>query len=147
MKTNNKGFSLVELIVVIAIMAILAAVAIPTFAGFIKKAQTGADEDFLYQTKYAIELANVETADFELVSISVDTTAQGAFTAVEYIYKINNGNEQTTTVTKGQTGSDASAAIDWNYKFKAYTNTTVTLEKNLVSNNWDGTWKVTIPNQ
>ena len=28
---NNKGFSLVELIVVIAIMAILAAVAIPTF--------------------------------------------------------------------------------------------------------------------
>ena len=60
MKTNNKGFSLVELIVVIAIMAILAAVAIPTFATFIGKAQRSSDESFLNDIEYAIELARAE---------------------------------------------------------------------------------------
>ena len=33
MRTNKKGFTLIELIVVIAILAILAAIAIPTFSG------------------------------------------------------------------------------------------------------------------
>ena len=61
MKTNNKGFSLVELIVVIAIMAILAAVAIPTFASFITKANVASDVDFINNVEYAAELANAGT--------------------------------------------------------------------------------------
>ena len=35
---NNSGFSLVELIVVIAIMAILAGVAVPTYSKYVAKA-------------------------------------------------------------------------------------------------------------
>ena len=57
MKTNNKGFSLVELIVVIAIMAILAAIAIPTFASFITKANEASDKDFAAGIEYAVNLA------------------------------------------------------------------------------------------
>ena len=39
MKRNNKkGFTIVELVIVIAVIAILAGVLIPTFAGIIKKA-------------------------------------------------------------------------------------------------------------
>ena len=37
-KTNRKGFTIVELVIVIAVIAILAAVLIPTFAGVTKKA-------------------------------------------------------------------------------------------------------------
>lgn len=36
--TNKKGFTMVELVIVIAVIAILAAVLIPTFGGIIKKA-------------------------------------------------------------------------------------------------------------
>ncbi len=42
--TNKKGFTIVELVVVVAVIAILAAVLIPTFSGIIAKAQLSADQ-------------------------------------------------------------------------------------------------------
>ena len=42
--TNKKGFTVVELVIVIAVIAILAAVLIPTFAGIIAKANQSADQ-------------------------------------------------------------------------------------------------------
>jgi len=42
-RNNRKGFTIVELVIVIAVIAILAAVLIPTFANIIKKANTAAD--------------------------------------------------------------------------------------------------------
>ena len=41
-KTNKKGFTIVELVIVIAVIAILAAVLIPTFAGVVEKANISA---------------------------------------------------------------------------------------------------------
>ncbi len=41
--TNKKGFTIVELVIVVAVIAILAAVLIPTFAGIIDKANESAD--------------------------------------------------------------------------------------------------------
>ena len=42
-KMNKKGFTIVELVIVIAVIAILAAVLIPTFSGVIEKAQKNAN--------------------------------------------------------------------------------------------------------
>ena len=42
--TNKKGFTIVELVIVVAVIAILAAVLIPTFSGIIKKAQLSSDQ-------------------------------------------------------------------------------------------------------
>lgn len=43
-RSNKKGFTIVELVIVIAVIAILAAVLIPTFANLIKKANLSSDE-------------------------------------------------------------------------------------------------------
>ena len=42
-RNNKKGFTIVELVIVIAVIAILAAVLIPTFAGIIRKANISSD--------------------------------------------------------------------------------------------------------
>ena len=43
MKRNKKGFTIVELVIVIAVIAILAAVLIPTFSSLIEKANESSD--------------------------------------------------------------------------------------------------------
>ena len=41
-KSNKKGFTIVELVIVIAVIAILSAVLIPTFGGITEKAKNSA---------------------------------------------------------------------------------------------------------
>lgn len=52
-KMNNKGFTLVELIVVLVILAILAAILVPTLMGYIDKARSEKD----FGTAQAIRVA------------------------------------------------------------------------------------------
>ena len=86
-KMNKKGFTIVELVIVIAVIAILSAVMIPTFSGMIEKAETSA----AYQ-----EAANIYKAyRFENYS----DVAEGAYVAVntdddadyEYYFQVTNG--------------------------------------------------------
>ena len=76
-KTNKKGFTLVELVIVIAVIAILAAVLIPTFSNIVKAANISADLQKLasdIQSKYVDYVAtNNETPK------GVDTTSGFAF--------------------------------------------------------------------
>ena len=53
-RNNKKGFTIVELVIVIAVIAILAAVLIPTFAGIIKKANLSADQQAVRQMNTAL---------------------------------------------------------------------------------------------
>ena len=60
-KMNKKGFTIVELVIVIAVIAILAAVMIPTFGGIIKKANTSSVQQAaaaLYKQAIALDLAD-----------------------------------------------------------------------------------------
>ena len=76
-KMNNKGFTIVELVIVIAVIAILAAVMIPTFSGVVQKANTSA----AIQKAKAIHAEYVANVNYgagdvaaDVVYIQVDST-------------------------------------------------------------------------
>ena len=127
MKTNNKGFSLVELIVVIAIMAILAAVAIPTFASFINKANVATDVDFVNNAEYAADLAYTadpaKVVDYVTVTLGDDGTVSKV--TVYFVQPSAEGAEEIAAVevVSGDTATEEESliagTIDWTYKFKS----------------------------
>lgn len=56
-KLNNKGFSLVELIIVIAIMAVLIAVLAPQFLRYVERSRIQTDNTALSEIMRAMEIA------------------------------------------------------------------------------------------
>lgn len=83
MKRNNKkGFTIVELVIVIAVIAILAAVLIPTFSSIIKKAQQTSDIQAVQQmnTALAIDGAVTPTSIVDFY----DALEEVGFTAKDY---------------------------------------------------------------
>ena len=59
-KLNNKGFSLVELIIVIAIMAILAAALAPQLIKYIEKSRVSSDQTSCASVKTAFDTASAQ---------------------------------------------------------------------------------------
>ena len=59
-KRKNGGFTLVELVVVIAVLAILAGVGVVAYNGYIEYAQKGVDRNTVGEIIHAIELANYD---------------------------------------------------------------------------------------
>ena len=56
MKMNKKGFTLIELMIVVAIIGILAAIAIPKFADLISKSKEGATKGSLSSIRSALQI-------------------------------------------------------------------------------------------
>ena len=110
--TKKKGFTIVELVIVIAVIGILSAVLIPTFAGLVGKANESARQQNLTNA-YTSYVASVDAASEELYSKeevyfvaagSVTVGGDGAITIKNdaNVYKCVNGTytEATTNTYK-----------------------------------------------
>ena len=76
-KTNNKGFSLVELIIVIAIMAILVGVLAPQYIKYVEKSRKSADLDIADGVYSAVQTALTDSDYTINTSATVVVTSTG----------------------------------------------------------------------
>ena len=86
-RNNKKGFTIVELVIVIAVIAILAAVLIPTFAGIIKKANLSADQ----QAVRNMNVALAASGDLEGIDAAVDALSENGFNAADTLVPVSKG--------------------------------------------------------
>ncbi len=74
-KTNNKGFSLVELIIVIAIMAILIGVLAPQYLKFVERSRKSTDKQNVDEIVRAVEIYAADPeASPQIVTDTAGTT-------------------------------------------------------------------------
>ena len=122
--TNKKGFTLMEMLIVVAIVAVLVAIAIPTFSGALTKA------------KEATDVANVRAAYAEW---------QGAILTDGAAVPANKGEQESTTATdftsKMATLNYFADNFDYTYDTTKKVGTITYTAKKLTAN--DGTNKFT----
>lgn len=93
MKNNKKGFTLVELVIVVAVMAVLVAVAIPTVSSIINSAETSVAQSNAKTIESMIKLAQAEADGKTLSDKEVDAALTAAKLGVDgiFIFDITSG--------------------------------------------------------
>ena len=125
-RNNKKGFTIVELVIVIAVIAILAAVLIPTFSGIIRKANLSADQQALRQMNTLLatytdgSIKNVADAVAALDKENIDLDNYKALTKDHYFYFVVDANGNPKIILADKDGNivapadiDLSADAQW----------------------------------
>ena len=89
MKNNKKGFTLVELVIVVAVMAILVAVAIPTISSISASANKSVQDTNARTIESMIKLAEAEADGATLADTVIDKALTAAKLGIEegtYVY-------------------------------------------------------------
>ena len=138
MKKNNKGFTLVELIVVLVILAILAAILVPALLGWIDKAREKS------VTNNA-EAAYVATQGLVTECYGNYTDPTGfTFADANKLADIkDDGGTPTISYTCEATWSAATKTDKNNYKIKTFTYTSGDGKKKAEWTSASGAWEVT----
>ena len=127
-KNNNKGFTLVELIVVLVILAILAAILVPALLGYIDRAR---EKQYVLNAKSALTAAQTELSSLYGENKSADVIESRQST-------VKNTADVPGTFfgikTKG--GTVASGAVSTNHE--AYTVGTAYYTENGITMYYDG---------
>lgn len=113
-KSNKKGFTLAELLIVVAIIAVLVAIAIPVFTSQLEKARQATDAANLRAAYAEASIDSLEKDGGDGLSTTVvKITSNGSFDKLETGAKIGDKISSTAGLTK-----------DKSYKVKIDTTTT-----------------------
>ena len=106
MKKNNKGFTLAELLIVVAIIAVLVAIAIPIFTSQLEK------------SREATDLANVRSAYAELVAkyLTDEESDTISVTAQQKQSKWQNNHDSGVAYIGTSIGSTGKIEVPWSTK-------------------------------
>lgn len=87
---NNKGFSLVELLIVIAIMGVLAVIAFNMFGGVLTSSKKKADDQMAQNIAKGILTYCIDSNDWELSSVSGKDSGVGAVISLTQKVEFNS---------------------------------------------------------
>lgn len=106
-KMNNKGFSLIELIIVIAIMAVLVAIIAPNLTKYLGKSKQQTDKTNLGEIKNQVKNC-----------ISDAATMQDA-SGNDILPQTTDGKDAIYTITKGSSGPSVKSTSNGTTEFAA----------------------------
>ena len=78
-RKSNKGFTLVELIIVVAIIAVLSAVVAPQYIKYVERSRQGVDASTLEEVRHAAEVEAAINPSAGTVTVAADGTVGGTF--------------------------------------------------------------------
>ena len=120
MRNNNKGFTLIELIMVTIILGILAAVAVPRYMGTVNRAEAAAEDAVLSALK-----ANAETYAMEKFM----DTGRKSYPANPFDGSSVDGYIATTALS-GRSGNTTLDSGEWTYTAASTTAGLITHKRN-----------------
>lgn len=133
-ETANKGFSLVELIIVVAIMAVLVGVLAPQYIKYVEKSRVSADAT---TTDEFVRAMQILASD---VDVTLDATKE---------YKVSSASGAITISTALKDAFDAASSVDTSktYTYKSTSYKAATVEIVLDYSSSTKMWTVTTTGQ
>lgn len=130
-KLNNKGFSLVELIIVIAIMAVLVGILAPQYLKYVEKSRRSADATMADEFVQALQIAASDPA------VSLDSAKNYEITA-DSNGKITFNSDLASVIGASGTGAYDTTKTDLKFTSTLYKGVSggIKIELKKDGNNW-----------